>query len=81
VIEIRRSQGTYVRPRSDSSPLDTLILGAHAAPAPDQLGSMENLIEARRIVEVGVAELAAKRRTDADIGRMDRATYALQSWH
>ncbi|HEY5273976.1 MAG TPA: FadR/GntR family transcriptional regulator [Acidimicrobiales bacterium] len=73
VIEIRRGQGTYVRPKSDWSPLDPLILGAHAGGRADQLSSMENLIEARRVVEVGVAQLAARRRTNTDINRMRKS--------
>ena len=73
IIEVRRGQGTYVRPRTDWSPLDPVVLRAHARARPNDLGTMENLLEARRIVEVGVAELAARRRQRADLASMRAA--------
>ena len=70
IIEVRRGRGTYVRPRSDWSPLDPAVLGARAVSDVDDLTSMENLLEARRIVETSVAELAARRRSQAELDAM-----------
>lgn len=67
VIEVRRGRGTFVRPATEWSPLDPVVLGAQAGHATDHRASMENLLEARRIVEVGVAELAALRRRPSDL--------------
>jgi DNA-binding FadR family transcriptional regulator len=67
IIEVRRGRGTFVRPTTEWSPLDPLVLGAQAGHAPGHRASMENLLEARRIVEVGVAELAAVRRRPSDL--------------
>ena len=70
IIEVRRGRGTFVRPHADWSPFDPLVLGARAFDREDDLQSMERLLEARRIVETGVAELAAKRRVPADLAVM-----------
>lgn len=72
VVEIRRGRGTYVRPREDWSPLDPSVLEARVSEG-DGLATMEHLLEARRLVEVGVAELAAARRNEADLTRLQEA--------
>jgi GntR family transcriptional repressor for pyruvate dehydrogenase complex len=72
IIEVRRGQGTFVRPISDWSPLDPVVLGAHARDGTGGLGAMANLLEARRLVEIGVAELAAQRRQMADLEAMEQ---------
>lgn len=70
VIEVRRGRGTYVRPKAEWSPLDPLLLDAQAGNSADDLASMERLLEARRLVEIGVAELAAARRREDDLEAM-----------
>lgn len=72
VIEIRRGRGTFVLPREAWSPLDPSVLEARAGHG-DGLTSMEYLLEARRLVEVGVAELAAARRDEEDLHRLEAA--------
>lgn len=67
LIEVRRGRGTFVRPMAQWSPLDPMILEAQAGTSTSDRASMENLLEARRLVEVGVAELAAARRQRAHL--------------
>jgi GntR family transcriptional regulator, transcriptional repressor for pyruvate dehydrogenase complex len=71
VTSIEQGRGTFVNPIERWSPLDPVLLAARSArPESDQgVGSAwaAQLIEARRVVEVGVAALAAERRGPADL--------------
>jgi GntR family transcriptional repressor for pyruvate dehydrogenase complex len=62
LLEIRQGDGTYVsNPSSDLLPQVIewgLMLSDHKT---------AEMVEARQVIEVGVAELAAKRRTDEDL--------------
>ncbi len=78
VVEVRRGRGTYVRPQADWSPLDPSVLEARASQG-DGLDSVEHLLEARRLVEVGVAELAAARRDDGDLARLETALATMRA--
>lgn len=70
VLAVVRGRGTFVRPQSHWSPLDPAVLGALAR-QPDALTErLEALLEARSLVEVGVAELAAARRSEDDLAGM-----------
>jgi GntR family transcriptional repressor for pyruvate dehydrogenase complex len=78
VVRVVRGRGTFVQPRERWSPLDAAVLGALAR-NPDALTERLNaLLEARSLVEVGVAELAAARRDEADLAAMRAATVAMQ---
>jgi GntR family transcriptional repressor for pyruvate dehydrogenase complex len=70
VLEIRRGRGTYVRPLEDWSPFDPLVLAARSGNGQD---TTQQVLEARKLVEAGVAELAATRATPADLAKMDGA--------
>lgn len=76
VLEIRRGRGTFVNPVDRWSPLDPSLLIAKSEHAMGIGALPEKLVEARRLVEVGAAELAAARRSDADLlvmaGTLDR---------
>lgn len=78
IVEIRRGRGTYVRERSDWSPLDPHVLSVYARDTAGELASMERLLEARRVVEVGVAALAARRRKRSDLAVMAEALSRMQ---
>ncbi|MFI5610343.1 FadR/GntR family transcriptional regulator [Amycolatopsis sp. NPDC051903] len=69
VLRIERGRGTYVNPRRAWSQLDPMVLdamtGSEAGPE-----LFRHLTEMRRVVETGMAGLAAARRTDADLDRM-----------
>jgi FCD domain-containing protein len=68
---IERGCGTYVNPRAEWSQLDPIVLdaliGSEAAPEP-----YRHLTDLRRVVETGMAGLAAARRTRADLSRLRR---------
>jgi GntR family transcriptional repressor for pyruvate dehydrogenase complex len=73
VVRVMRGRGTFVQPRERWSPLDPVVLGA-LAQAPDGITAQINaLLEARTLVEVGAAELAAARRGDDDLAAMSAA--------
>jgi DNA-binding FadR family transcriptional regulator len=78
VVTVIRGRGTFVQPRQRWSPLDPAVLGALARD-PDALTErLRALLEARALVEVGVAELAAARRTEEDLATMAAAVAAMQ---
>ncbi|GAA1660909.1 FadR/GntR family transcriptional regulator [Fodinicola feengrottensis] len=70
MIDARPKRGTFVRPRADWSLLDADVLrwqfGQRAEP-----GLFTDLHDLRTIVEPGAARLAAVRRTDQDLARLD----------
>lgn len=70
VLEVRHGRGTVVNPIARWTPFDPMLLAARSRHA-DGAGALpEKLIEARRLIEVGVAELAAARRSEADLGAL-----------
>jgi GntR family transcriptional repressor for pyruvate dehydrogenase complex len=71
VLRVVQGRGTYVAPTSEWSVLDPTLLIARSAAQADSLLLPLKLIEARRLVEVGVAELAATRRGEKDISRLE----------
>ncbi|HEY8474143.1 MAG TPA: FadR/GntR family transcriptional regulator [Natronosporangium sp.] len=78
VVAVVRGRGTFVQPRSRWSPLDPAVLDALAG-SPDALTErLQALLEARSLVEVGVAELAAARRSDQDLAAMAEAVAAMR---
>jgi GntR family transcriptional repressor for pyruvate dehydrogenase complex len=78
VVAVVRGRGTFVQPRQHWSPLDPTVLGALAR-SPDGLTErLQALLEARALVEVGVAELAAARRSGDDLAVMAGALDAMR---
>jgi GntR family transcriptional regulator, transcriptional repressor for pyruvate dehydrogenase complex len=81
VVRIEQGRGTFVNPTSNWSPLDPMVLAARAAD-PAAAGSISRkLLEARRLVEVGVAELAAPRRSEANLEAMVAGLEAMRRAH
>src|SRR5882672_7045434 len=70
VLRVVHGRGTYVAPTDEWSVLDPTLLIARSAAQADSLLMPLKFIEARRLVEVGVAELAATRRTEKDVDRL-----------
>lgn len=70
VLDVRRGRGTYVAPQEKWSDPATLI--AVLASQTDQRTLGIQLIEVRRMIEVGAAGLAAANRTAADIENLQR---------
>jgi DNA-binding FadR family transcriptional regulator len=67
VVRVEQGRGTFVNPTSEWLPLDPQLL---ATLVRRDRGLASQLTEVRRIVEVGAAALAARRRTADDLARM-----------
>ena len=64
VVEARRGSGTFVNPPSIWTSLEAVVQAMSAGGAAD---TSIQLLEVRRMIEVGSAQLAASRRTEADL--------------
>jgi len=74
IVSIHRGRGTYVNPPDQWTALEPVLRAARSADTTrEAAGIPYRLLEARRIIEVSVAELAAARRTDDDLAAMDTA--------
>ena len=71
VVRVEQGRGTFVNPPSRWAPLDPILLAARTASVHDAGELAKRLTEARRLVEVGVAELAAERRSMADLRALE----------
>lgn len=72
VVSVQQGRGTFVTGAEQWSVLDSAVLNARAA-AEQGYELAHELTELRRIVERGIAELAAVRRTEADLTRLTAA--------
>ena len=70
VIRTQQGRSSVINPPEQWSPLDPRLLRARGQASGEPLLLPRRLMEARRTVEVGVAELAASRRTDEHLGQM-----------
>ncbi len=73
VIEVQRGRGSVVTARDGWNPLDAAVLRAVMADQADFVAHMLQLYEVRQLVEVGTAELAAMRRTQAQLAAIESA--------
>jgi GntR family galactonate operon transcriptional repressor len=79
LLDARPKRGTMVRPRSDWSQLDPVVLGWRRAKQHRTLErSLDQLMEVRRIIEPAAAALAAQQRTAKDLARIDAAYLAME---
>jgi GntR family transcriptional regulator, transcriptional repressor for pyruvate dehydrogenase complex len=70
IVRVDRGRGTYTNPPDRWTDLEALVR-AVSARTPALAGVVpERLIEARRVIETGAAELAATRRTPDDLARL-----------
>ncbi|MFC7328958.1 FadR/GntR family transcriptional regulator [Marinactinospora rubrisoli] len=69
VVRIQRGRGTYVNPPDQWTALEPMIRAAATTPRTSAAIS-DRLIEARRLIETGAAQLAAERRTDDDLEQL-----------
>jgi GntR family transcriptional repressor for pyruvate dehydrogenase complex len=93
VTSIEQGRGTFVNPVEEWSPFDPVLLAARTsgpARAHDDLSLLgaaldptwsAKLIEARRMVEVGVAGLAATRRNEQDLADMEASLVVMKAAH
>jgi len=77
VVRVEQGRGTFVNPPSRWAPLDPALLAARTATVHEAGELAKKLTEARRLVEIGVAELAAERRSMADLREMERRLGAM----
>jgi GntR family transcriptional regulator, transcriptional repressor for pyruvate dehydrogenase complex len=70
VIDVQQGRSSLVNPTSRWSPLDGRLLLARSRVDGDPLLLPRRLLEARRAVEVAIVELAAVRRTAAQLERL-----------
>jgi len=78
VVEVQRGRGTVVRPTSTWTAIDAVAL------ALDRSGGEQaalQLLQLRRMVESGAAELAAAHRTDADLAELEHHLAAMRTAH
>lgn len=81
VLRVHQGRGTFVNAPGEWSVLDPALLATRSALGGEAGSLATKLIEARRVVEVGVAELAAARRTPEDLDRMRAAIIRMQEAH
>ncbi len=68
LVEMKQGEGTYVKcfdPHSISAPLSVALLMNKQ--------DVQQLVEVRKILEVGAASVAAQKRTDVDLATMNQA--------
>ncbi len=70
VVRVVHGRGTFVNAPSQWSALDPVLFLARSAFEADKFALPRKLLEARRVVEVAVTELAAQRRTAVDLANM-----------
>jgi GntR family transcriptional repressor for pyruvate dehydrogenase complex len=81
VLRVQQGRGTFVNSPAEWSALDPALLATRSALGGEAGALATKLVEARRVVEVGVAELAASRRSPADLDRMRAAITRMQEAH
>ena len=68
VVRIERGRGTYVNPPAEWTSLRSMVRAATSPGADPEVADGAHV--ARRVLEGGIAELAALHRTDADLERL-----------
>jgi DNA-binding FadR family transcriptional regulator len=76
LVDARPKRGTFVRPRTDWSMLDPDLLRWRFGSRTDE-HFIGELAEVRLIVEPAAARLAAARRTDEEVAKLDRAVVVM----
>lgn len=70
VLRVIHGSGTFVNPVTNWTDLPTMIDALNRTASPRQIGLQ--LIELRRMIEVGACGLAARHRTERDIAELER---------
>jgi DNA-binding FadR family transcriptional regulator len=82
VLRVEQGRGTFVNSPSSWSALDAELLSSRIALGGGSVRLLgEQLLEARRVVEVGTAGLAARRRTDDDLERLHAVIERMRATH
>lgn len=82
VLRVEQGRGTFVNPPAQWSALDPGLLSSRMA-LEGTSGTVlrEQLVEARRVVEVGIAGLAAQRRTEHDLQGLRAVVAQMRASH
>lgn len=78
LVEARPRSGTRVAPRSGWNLIDPDVLSWHLTADPNE-DFIRDLFELRRFIEPGAVRLAAQRRTEADMARIDAALHGMET--
>lgn len=79
IVQVKRGLGTYVNPSAQWTDLQAILRSASSASTSPDVSL--RLLEIRRMVEIGAAELAALHATDEDFRLMEAANEALAQAH
>lgn len=79
IVQVRRGLGTFVNPPDEWTGLEAILKAASRGVASNQVAL--RLLEVRRMVETGSAELAAQHVTDEDLAAMETAVRELERAH
>lgn len=79
IVQVKRGLGTYVKPTAQWTDLQAIIRSASAATTSPDVSL--RLLEIRRMVEIGAAELAALNATEDDLQFMESTNEALRRAH
>lgn len=78
VVSVVHGRGTFVLPRERWASLDPVVLAALARDPKAPGDPVASLLEAAALVEAGAAELAAARRSAADLAALEQAVAAMR---
>jgi DNA-binding FadR family transcriptional regulator len=81
VLRVEHGRGTFVNPPAQWSALDAELLASRTALEGGSARLAERVLEARRVVEVGIAGIAAQRRTEEHLDRLSTALDRMRATH
>ena len=81
VIRVQQGRSSTINPVEQWSALDPRLLRARGQASGEPLRLPKRLLEARRVIEVAIAEMAAERRTEDHLQRMAAAIATMQESH
>jgi GntR family transcriptional repressor for pyruvate dehydrogenase complex len=81
VIRVQQGRSSIINPIERWSALDPRLLRARGQASGEPLRLSRRLLEARRVIEVAIAEMAAGRRTEDHLQRMAAAIASMQESH
>ncbi len=81
VLSVEQGRGTFVNPPARWVALDPMLVASRTALEGGGAQSAEQITETRRIVEVGVAELAARRRSEEHLADLRECIERMRRAH
>jgi DNA-binding FadR family transcriptional regulator len=81
VIRVQQGRSSIINPVEQWSALDPRLLRARGRASGEPLRLPKRLLEARRVIEVAIAEMAAERRTEDHLQRAGVAIASMQEAH